>query len=198
MESGQNTRNSGKSSAFIRACRFTIMNYSKINKNDIANGIGIRVTIFVSGCTHRCKGCFNAETWDFGFGEPFTEQTQNELLEALQPSYIDGLTLLGGEPMEPSNQRALLPFLLKMKEKYPEKTVWCFSGYTLEELLGESRARCEVTDKMLSLIDVLVDGEFKEELKDISLRFRGSSNQRIIDLKATLESGEPTIWNARQ
>ena len=133
------------------------MNYSKINKNDIANGIGIRVTLFVSGCTHHCKGCFNAETWDFRFGEPFTEQTELELLEALEPSYIDGLTLLGGEPMEPSNQRALFPFLQKMKEKYPEKTVWCFSGYTLEELLGESRARCEVTDDMLACIDILVD-----------------------------------------
>ncbi len=175
------------------------MNYAKINKNDIANGIGVRVTLFVSGCTHFCKGCFNQEAWDFDFGNPFTEETENELLEALAPSWIDGLTLLGGEPMEPQNQRVLLPFLKKIKEKYPNKTVWCFSGYTLdEELLKDSRARCEVTDEMLSLIDVLVDGEFVEELKDISLRFKGSSNQRLIDLKPTLKTGEIHIWNAKK
>ena len=174
------------------------MNYAKINKNDIANGIGIRVTLFVSGCTHFCKGCFNQEAWDFEFGEPFTEAVQNELLEALNQSYISGLTLLGGEPMEPQNQRALLPFLKDMKEKYPQKTVWCYSGYTLEELTGNSRARCEVTYEMLSLIDVLVDGEFVEELKDISLRFRGSANQRLIDLKATLENGEVVLWDGKK
>ena len=174
------------------------MNYAKINKNDIANGIGIRVTLFASGCTHFCKGCFNQEAWDFEFGEPFTEAVQNELLEALNHSYISGLTLLGGEPMEPQNQRALLPFLKDMKEKYPQKTVWCYSGYTLEELTGNSRARCEVTDEMLSLIDVLVDGEFVEELKDISLRFRGSANQRLIDLKATLEKGEVVLWDGKK
>ncbi len=174
------------------------MNYAKINKNDIANGIGVRVTLFVSGCTHFCKGCFNSEAWDFNYGEPFGKDTVNELLEALAPSWIDGLTLLGGEPMEPQNQRALLPFLEKLKEKYPKKTVWCFSGYTLEELLGESRARCEATDKMLSLIDVLVDGEFVEELKDISLRFKGSSNQRLIDLRPTLATGEIHIWNQKK
>ena len=171
------------------------MNYAKINKNDIANGIGVRVTLFVSGCTHFCKGCFNSEAWDFNYGQPFTKETENELLEALAPSWIDGLTLLGGEPMEPQNQRALLPFLKKLKEMYPKKTIWCFSGYTLEdELLTDSRARCEVTDEMLSLIDVLVDGEFVEELKDISLRFKGSSKQRLIDLKPTLASGEVVIW----
>lgn len=171
------------------------MHYSKINKNDIANGIGIRVTLFVSGCTHHCKGCFNPETWDFSFGDEFSKETENELLKALEPSYIDGLTLLGGEPMEPQNQRALVYFLEKMKRLYPTKTVWCFSGYTFEELLGESRARCEVTEKILNLIDVLVDGEFIEELKDISLRFKGSSNQRIIDVKKTLQSGQIIIWS---
>ena len=175
------------------------MNYAKINKNDIANGIGVRVTLFVSGCTHFCKGCFNSEAWDFNYGEPFTKDTENELLEALSPSWIDGLTLLGGEPMEPQNQRALLPFLKRLKEMYPKKTIWCFSGYTLEdELLADSRARCEVTDEMLSLIDVLVDGEFVEELKDISLRFKGSSNQRLIDLKPTLASGEVVIWEQKK
>lgn len=174
------------------------MNYAKINKNDIANGIGVRVTLFVSGCTHFCKGCFNSEAWDFNYGEPFTADTEKELLDALAPDWIDGLTLLGGEPMEPQNQRALLPFLKKLKEMYPKKTIWCFSGYTLEELLGNSRARCEATDQMLELVDVLVDGEFKEELKDISLRFKGSSNQRLIDLKPTLASGEVVIWNQKK
>jgi anaerobic ribonucleoside-triphosphate reductase activating protein len=171
------------------------MNYSKINKNDIANGIGIRVTLFVSGCTHHCKGCFNPDTWDFKFGELFTEETAKELLEAMKPSYINGLTLLGGEPMEPSNQRALLPFLKRLKEELPQKTVWCFSGYTFEELTGESRARCEVTDEVLSLIDVLVDGEFKEELKDITLRFKGSSNQRIIDMGESIKTSKIVLWN---
>lgn len=171
------------------------MNYSKINKNDIANGIGIRVTLFVSGCTHHCKGCFNPDTWDFKFGELFTEETEKELLEAMKPSYINGLTLLGGEPMEPSNQRALLPFLKRLKKDFPKKTVWCFSGYTFEELTGESRARCEVTDEVLSLIDVLVDGEFKEELKDITLRFKGSSNQRIIDMGESIKTSKIVLWN---
>lgn len=175
------------------------MNYAKINKNDIANGIGVRVTLFVSGCTHFCKGCFNSEAWDFNYGQPFTTEVEEELLEALAPSWIDGLTLLGGEPMEPQNQRALLPFLKRIKEMYPKKTIWCFSGYTLEdELLKDSRARCEVTDEMLSLIDVLVDGEFVEELKDISLRFKGSSNQRLIDLKPTLATGKVVIWDGKK
>ena len=173
------------------------MNYAKINKNDIANGSGVRVTLFVSGCTHHCKGCFNQEAWDFDFGEPFTEETEKELLEALSPSYIKGLTLLGGEPMEPQNQRALVGFLEKVKEKYPKKSIWCYSGYTFEELTGESRARSEDTDRMLSYIDVLVDGKFVEELKDISLRFKGSSNQRIINLKATLKSGEIILWEGK-
>ena len=175
------------------------MNYAKINKNDIANGIGVRVTLFVSGCTHFCKGCFNSEAWDFNYGQPFTTEVEEELLEALAPSWIDGLTLLGGEPMEPQNQRALLPFLKRIKEMYPQKTIWCFSGYTLEdELLKDSRARCEVTDEMLSLIDVLVDGEFVEELMDISLRFKGSSNQRLIDLKPTLATGKVVIWDGKK
>ena len=175
------------------------MNYAKINKNDIANGIGVRVTLFVSGCTHHCKGCFNQEAWDFNYGEPFTAAVEDELLEALSPSWINGITLLGGEPMEPSNQRVLMPFLKRVKEKYPEKTIWCFSGSTLEtDLLADSRARCEVTDEMLSLIDVLVDGEFVEKQKDISLRFRGSSNQRLIDLKATLRTGTVVLWDGEK
>ena len=175
------------------------MNYAKINECDIANGIGVRVTLFVSGCTHKCKGCFNAEAWDFSYGEPFTEKTEQELLTLLSPDYIDGLTLLGGEPFEPQNQRALYPFLEMVKKQYPTKSIWCFTGYTLEsDLLSDSRARCEVTDKMLSLIDVLVDGEFVEELKDISLRFKGSSNQRLIDLKKTLADSKIHIWNEKR
>ncbi|MBQ7377847.1 MAG: anaerobic ribonucleoside-triphosphate reductase activating protein [Clostridia bacterium] len=160
------------------------MYYSDIHRRDIANGTGVRVSLFVSGCTHRCRGCFNPETWDFRNGQPFTEETENELLALLAPDYIEGLTLLGGEPMEPENQRALLPFLRRVRAAYPRKSIWCYTGYTYErDLLAPSRARCEATDEMLSLVDVLVDGEFIESEKDISLAFRGSRNQRIIDLK---------------
>lgn len=167
------------------------MNYGTIKKCDIANGQGVRVSLFVSGCTHHCPGCFNEEAWDFGFGKPFTQETEEEIFTALEPGHIDGLTLLGGEPFEPGNQQELLPFLRRMKERFPEKNVWCYTGYTLEQdLLKDSRARCGATDGMLSMIDVLVDGRFVEDLKDISLPFRGSSNQRIMDLKATLGSGE--------
>lgn len=164
------------------------MKYAEIKKTDIANGTGVRVSLFVSGCTHHCKGCFNSETWDFDYGEEFTQQTEEELLKALKPGFIAGLTLLGGEPFEPENQRRLFPFLKKVREKYPEKTIWCYTGYLLDqELLVESRARCEVTEQMLSLLDVLVDGEFVLDKKDISLRFRGSSNQRIIDVQQTIK-----------
>ena len=172
------------------------MNYGEIKNNDIANGEGVRVSLFVSGCTHHCKGCFNAETWNFNFGEPFTKEIEDKIICFLAPDYINGLTLLGGEPFEPSNQRALLPFVKRVKEIYPKKTVWCFSGYLFDkELLGESRARCEVTDELLSLIDILVDGEFVEEKKNISLRFRGSENQRIIDVPKSLQSGKVVIWH---
>lgn len=167
------------------------MNYAEIKKTDIANGTGVRVSLFVSGCTHHCEGCFNAVAWDFHYGKEFTEQTEEELLQALKPGFIAGLTLLGGEPFEPENQRRLLPFLKKVRSLYPEKSIWCYTGYLLDkELLLESRARCEVTDEMLSLLDVLVDGKFVLAQKDISLRFRGSSNQRIIDLPATLREGK--------
>ena len=170
------------------------MNYGTIKFCDIANGIGIRTVLFVSGCTHHCKGCFQPETWDFAYGQPYTEATERQILDSLAPSYIHGLTLLGGEPMEPDNQRALLPLLRRIKVEYPQKTVWCYSGYTYEELTGVSRARCEVTDEMLSLIDVLVDGEFVLERKNISLRFRGSENQRLIDLAKTREQGSIVLW----
>ena len=168
------------------------MNYGEIKKNDIANGLGVRTTIFVSGCTHHCKGCFQPQTWNFDFGKPYTKEVEDDIIASLSPYYIAGLTLLGGEPMEPANQASLLTLLRRIRAEKPAKNVWCYSGYTFEELTGKtpSRARCEHTDEMLSLIDVLVDGEFKEELKDIRLRFRGSSNQRVIDLAKTLESGE--------
>ena len=171
------------------------MHYGTIKKCDIANGNGVRVSLFVSGCTHHCKNCFNPETWSFTYGQPFTEQTEQKLLDLLAPDYIKGLTLLGGEPFEPQNQHALLPFLKKVRAQYPHKDIWCYTGYTLEtDLLSESRARTEDTDEMLSLIDVLVDGEFVEELKNIRLRFRGSENQRILRLPETLQSKRPVFW----
>ena len=170
------------------------MHYGEIKNCDIANGEGVRVTLFVSGCTNHCKNCFQPQTWDFNYGNPFTEETEAELFRLLSPRYIRGLTLLGGEPFEPENQRALLPFLRKLRRELPEKTVWAFTGFTWEELHTEgSHPRCEVTDELLNLIDVLVDGRYVEELKDIGLRFRGSSNQRLLDLNATRASGELTL-----
>lgn len=170
------------------------MNYCNIKRRDIADGIGVRVTLFVSGCTHHCKGCFQPETWDFAYGTPFDGAAAELIFSELGQSFVNGLTLLGGEPFEPDNQRGLLPLLREVKERFPDKTVWAYSGYTWEELTGTSRARCEVTDELLPLIDVLVDGEFKEELKDITLRFRGSSNQRILDVPKSLASGKPVEW----
>ena len=166
------------------------MFYGEIKKVDIANGTGVRVSLFVSGCTHRCKGCFNPDTWSFTFGKEYTEQTENDIIEALKPSYIEGLSLLGGEPFEPENQKVLVNLLKRIRQELPEKNIWCYSGYTFEELTGkkESRAFTDTTLEMLSLIDTLVDGEFVEELKDISLQFRGSSNQRIIDVKESLKT----------
>lgn len=170
------------------------MYYSTIKDCDIANGIGVRITLFVSGCTNHCKNCFQPQTWDFDFGEPFTEETEEKLLEMLKPDYINGLTLLGGEPMEPQNQRALVPFLKRVREAYPNKNIWCFTGFTYEVLKTDgSHPRCEVTDEILSLIDVLVDGRYVDELKDLTLQFRGSSNQRLIDMVKTRENGEVTL-----
>ena len=162
------------------------MNYASIRTCDIANGEGVRVSLFVSGCTHHCRGCFNEAAWDFAYGEPFTKKTENEILAALEPDFIDGLTLLGGEPMEPENQRALMPLLRRFREKFGDaKTLWIYTGCVLEtDLKAESRWRTEVTDEMLSLADVLVDGPFLEAKKDISLQFRGSSNQRLLDRAA--------------
>ncbi len=172
------------------------MHYGEIKNCDIANGIGVRVSLFVSGCTNRCPHCFQPQTWDFAYGQPFTPETEETLLHLLEPAYINGLTVLGGEPFEPSNQRALLPFLQRMREEYPGKTIWAFSGFTLEELRQEgSHPRCEATDGILQLLDVLVDGRFVEEKKDISLRFRGSSNQRLIDMNRTREQGRIVLWD---
>lgn len=171
------------------------MNYGEIKKIDIANGPGVRVSLFVSGCTHHCKGCFNPETWDFNYGNEFTQDTQEQLLELLAPEYIAGLTLLGGEPFEPSNQRVLLPFLKKVRKQQPQKNIWCYTGYLLdEELWKDSAARCEATDEMLSLLDVLVDGKFMQEEKDVSLRFRGSRNQRLIDVPESLKEGRVCLY----
>lgn len=159
------------------------MYYGKIKECDIANGAGVRVTLFVSGCRNHCKNCFQPETWDFYYGSPYTEETETHIIQSLSRPYIQGLTLLGGEPFEPENQKELVRLLRKVKKIYPEKDVWCYTGYTLDKALQEgSSCRCEVTDELLSLIDVLVDGRYIDEKKDISLKFRGSSNQRIIDM----------------
>lgn len=171
------------------------MNYAEIKNCDIANGEGVRVTLFVSGCTNHCEGCFQPQTWDFAYGQPYTKETEDQLISLLSPSYIRGLTLLGGEPMEPDNQRALLSLLRRVRAELPKKDIWCYSGYTLDELTGLSRARCEVTDELLSLIDVLVDGEFVEEKRNISLKFCGSENQRLIDLAATRKQGTVVLYD---
>lgn len=175
------------------------MNYASIKNNDIANGIGIRVSLFVSGCTHHCKGCFNPETWNFMYGNPFTKEVEDQILAMLEPSYIRGLSLLGGEPFEAANQKALLPFIRRYKEMHPGKDLWCYSGYDFEkDMLTGSLGPWEVTQEMLSYIDVLVDGEFVEDLKNPSLRFRGSANQRVIDVKASLASDHVVLWDLDQ
>lgn len=171
------------------------MNYGAIKKCDIANGVGVRTVLFVSGCTHHCKGCFQPETWNFDYGERYTKQTEDEIIESLRPDYVDGITLLGGEPFEPENQRELVKLLRRIKKELPQKTVWSFSGHTYEELTGDSRAVCEVTNEMLSMLDVLVDGEFVEAKRNISLRFRGSENQRLIDMNKTRKEGKIVLWD---
>lgn len=175
------------------------MYYGNIKNCDIADGEGVRVTLFVSGCTNRCPGCFQPQTWDFDYGQPFTEETEDYILDLLAPDYINGLTLLGGEPFEPDNQRALLPFVRRVKERYPNKTVWCFTGFTLDRLLdGSDPKHCEATGALLGLIDVLVDGPFIQEKKNLALRFRGSENQRLIDLNASREKGELVLLPDRK
>ena len=166
------------------------MHYGAIKNCDIANGLGVRVTLFVSGCTHHCKGCFQPKTWNFKYGDLYTPEVEERILAMLEPAYIRGLTLLGGEPFEPENQRELVRLLRRVRAERPGKDVWCYTGYTYEtDLLAPSRARCEATDEMLSLIDVLVDGEFVLAKRNISLSFRGSENQRLIDLAETRRTG---------
>ena len=166
------------------------MNYATIKKNDIANGTGVRVSLFVSGCRHRCKGCFNRDAWSFSYGSLFTDEVAGEVLDAADHSYIEGLSLLGGEPFEPENQEPLIDLVRQFKQRFPQKTVWCYSGFTFEEIVEGKAGDPAVAMKLLRQIDVLVDGKFEEELKDLSLIFRGSSNQRIIDVKASLDAGE--------
>lgn len=173
------------------------MNYATIKWTDIANGEGVRISLFVSGCTHRCKNCFNEIAWDFSYGAPFDEGIQNQILTELGSSFIAGISLLGGEPLEPQNQTALYPFIKKVKEKYPDKTIWCYTGFVLDEKTGvlrEKHKNTEVTKALISLFDVLVDGPYVEELHDIRLKFRGSSNQRVIDVQKTLKNEECVLY----
>ena len=171
------------------------MNYAEIKNCDIANGPGVRVSLFVSGCTHHCKGCFNEVAWDFGYGKPFTQETINEILTMLKPSYIRGLTLLGGEPFEPQNQKGIVELLRKIKGAMPDKSIWAFSGYLFDrDILSGRLGDWKVTQEYLSYLDVLVDGPFVEEKKNLSLRFRGSENQRLIDVPASLAAGQVVLW----
>ncbi|MCD7796224.1 MAG: anaerobic ribonucleoside-triphosphate reductase activating protein [Clostridiales bacterium] len=172
------------------------MNYAEIKTNDIANGESVRTSLFVSGCRHRCKNCFNEIAWDFSSGKEFTDETAEYILSSCDRSWIDGLSLLGGEPFEPENQGELLRLVAKFKSRFPTKSIWCYSGFTFEEITGKapSRAFTDISGELLSKIDILVDGRFVEEKKDITLVFRGSSNQRIIDVKKTLENNEIEIY----
>ena len=171
------------------------MNYATIKNCDIANGPGVRVSLFVSGCTHRCPGCFNEVAWDFNYGEPFTQETIDTIVKMLQPAHIKGLTLLGGEPFEPQNQGSIVELLRQVKAKYPEKTVWAFSGYLFDkDILSGKLGEWEITKEYLSYLDVLVDGPFVQAKKNLNLRFRGSENQRLIDVPASLAAGEVILW----
>ena len=173
------------------------MNYATIKWTDIANGEGVRISLFVSGCTHRCKNCFNEVAWDFSYGEPFDEKVQQRILEELGSSFIAGLSLLGGEPLEPQNQTALYPFIRKVRETYPQKSIWCYTGFVLDETNGKLRETAKntpITQDLIALFDVLVDGPFVEQLKNIRLKFRGSSNQRVIDVKKTLSSKSCVLY----
>ena len=183
-------------SRFRAATGFDFMNYAKIKWYDVSNGPGVRISLYVSGCRNHCKNCFNPETWDFGYGEPFTEEVENSILEGLKPDYIKGLTLLGGDPFEPENAEVLAPFMEKLRAAYPEKSFWCFTGYDFEaDLLTGKKAKIGTVMRMLNSLDVLVDGRFVEELKDLNLLFRGSSNQRIILVKPSLESDKVIVWD---
>lgn len=172
------------------------MNYAAIKNCDIANGPGVRVSLFVSGCTRHCKDCFNRETWDFSYGQPYTQETQDHILSLLRPDYIRGLTVLGGEPFEPRNQPTVAGLLEAVRAEYPKKSIWCFSGYTLDgHILAGKLGPREITQRILRCVDVLVDGPFIAERKQLGLRFRGSSNQRLIDLPQTLRTGQIVLWH---
>ena len=171
------------------------MYYAALKKHDIANGTGIRVSLFVSGCTHHCKNCFNQETWDFHYGKEFTATTIDEILDALKPSYIAGLSILGGEPFEHSNQQGLLPLLRKVKKTYPQKNIWCYTGYLYDrDIIDNMCSKWEETKEFLSYIDILIDGEYIEELKQPNLLFRGSANQRSILVQESLQAGSLVFW----
>lgn len=171
------------------------MYYASIKPRDIANGPGVRVSLFVSGCTHRCKNCFNQEAWDFQYGEPFTQQTMDQIVDFMRPNFVKGLTLLGGEPFDPRNQSAIVDLLRRIKQDLPQKSIWAFTGYLLDrDILPGKLGDPAITREYLEYLDVLVDGPFIEEQKNLSLRFRGSENQRIIDIKKTLAAGEIILW----
>lgn len=171
------------------------MNYADIKKCDVANGPGVRVSLFVSGCTHHCEGCFNKETWDFNYGKPFTDKEIKDIIEYMRPDYIKGITILGGEPLEHTNQQGLLPLLRKIDEIYPEKNIWCFTGYDFEkDITGRMMEEWEETEEFMSYIDVMVDGEFMIEKKDLGLLFKGSSNQRTIMVQESLSQGKIVYW----
>ena len=171
------------------------MNYADIKQYDVANGTGVRVSVFVSGCTHHCRECFNKEAWDFDYGKPFTEKEIEDVISYLKPDYVAGLSLLGGEPLEPVNQEGLLPLLRRVHETYPQKNVWCYTGYLFDrDVLERMCSESEVTRELISYIDILVDGEFIQEQKNLKVNFRGSDNQRIIDVKKSLSAGKVIHW----
>ena len=171
------------------------MNYAGIKYTDIANGLGCRTVLFVSGCRNHCKDCFQPHTWDFNYGEAFDETVQQEIIDSLAPVYVQGLTLLGGEPFEPENQVELVKFVRRVKEQYPKKDIWAFTGYVYDvDLVEGGRKYCQATDELLSMLDVLVDGPFIAEQKNLMLKFRGSSNQRVLDMKETLRTGEIVLY----
>lgn len=171
------------------------MNYATIKYYDIANGAGVRTSLFVSGCTHACEGCFNKAAWDFTYGKVFDKETEEEIFASLEPDYIAGLSLLGGEPLDPKNQEGLIEFIREYKRRFPDKNLWCYTGFTYEKDFSEGEyAHTPYTEELLSYIDVLVDGKFIKELYDVSLTFRGSSNQRLIDLRKTKKTGEIVLW----
>ena len=171
------------------------MNYATIKPTDVANGPGVRVSLFVSGCGHRCRECFNSEAWDFHYGQEYGPEITERILEYLDHNYIAGLSLLGGEPMDPANQKGILPLVEQVKDRFPEKTIWCYTGYDFKkDILEDMAERLPETRRILACLDVLVDGKFEVEKKNLRLRFKGSSNQRIIKVQESLSMGELVMW----